>query len=55
MNIMILAAASFIGTNLTVKLAKNKNDRITVVDKMLIIFLLLTSIIFQMLTLKYRR
>lgn len=33
MNIMILAAASFIGTNLTVKLAKNKNDRITVVDK----------------------
>lgn len=31
--IMILAAASFIGTNLTVKLAKNKNDRITVVDK----------------------
>lgn len=33
MNIIILGAAGFIGTNLTVKLADNKNDRITLVDK----------------------
>lgn len=33
MNIMILGAASFIGTNLTIKLAENSDNRITLVDK----------------------
>ena len=33
MNIMILGAAGFIGTNLTIELAKNKDNQITVVDK----------------------
>lgn len=33
MNILILGAASFIGTNLAIELAKNKLDRITLVDK----------------------
>lgn len=33
MNILILGAASFIGTNLTLALAKNSNDTITLVDK----------------------
>ncbi len=33
MNILILGAAGFIGTNLTIELAKNKNDHITLVDK----------------------
>ena len=33
MNILILGAAGFIGTNLTIKLAKNKEDKITLVDK----------------------
>ena len=33
MNIVILGAAGFIGTNLAIKLAENKNDRITLVDK----------------------
>ncbi len=33
MNIMILGAAGFIGTNLTIQLVQNKNDRITLVDK----------------------
>ena len=33
MNILILGAAGFIGTNLTIKLAKNKENKITLVDK----------------------
>lgn len=33
MNILILGAAGFIGTNLTIKLASNKRDKITLVDK----------------------
>ena len=33
MNILILGAAGFIGTNLTIKLAKDKNNKITLVDK----------------------
>ena len=33
MNIMLLGAAGFIGTNLTIKLAENKENKITVVDK----------------------
>lgn len=33
MNILILGAAGFIGTNLTKKLASNKGDKITLVDK----------------------
>lgn len=33
MNILILGAAGFIGTNLTIKLATNEEDRITLVDK----------------------
>lgn len=33
MNILILGAAGFIGTNLTLKLMKNKRDKITLVDK----------------------
>lgn len=33
MNIIILGAAGFIGTNLTIELAKNKIDKITLVDK----------------------
>lgn len=33
MNIIILGAAGFIGTNLTISLAKDKNNRITIVDK----------------------
>lgn len=33
MNVMILGAAGFIGTNLTIKLAEKSNDRITVVDR----------------------
>lgn len=33
MNILLLGAAGFIGTNLTIELAKNKNNRITLVDK----------------------
>lgn len=33
MNIVILGAAGFIGTNLTLKLAENQSDRITLVDK----------------------
>lgn len=33
MNILILGAAGFIGTNLTIKLAENKNNNITLVDK----------------------
>lgn len=33
MNILILGAAGFIGTNLTIKLAENKEDKITLVDK----------------------
>lgn len=32
MNIMILGAAGFIGTNLTIKLAENKEDKITLVE-----------------------
>lgn len=35
MNIMILGAAGFIGTNLTIKSAENKDDKITLVDKKL--------------------
>lgn len=33
MNILILGAAGFIGTNLTIKLTENKGDKITIVDK----------------------
>lgn len=33
MNIIILGAAGFIGTNLTIELAKNKSNKITLVDK----------------------
>ncbi|MGN1277737.1 MAG: NAD-dependent epimerase/dehydratase family protein [Floccifex sp.] len=33
MNILILGAAGFIGTNLTIKLAENKEDNITLIDK----------------------
>ena len=33
MNIILLGAAGFIGTNLTIALAKNKNNKITVVDQ----------------------
>lgn len=33
MNILILGAAGFIGTNLTIKLAENQADKITLVDK----------------------
>lgn len=33
MNILLLGAAGFIGTNLAIELAKNKNNRITVVDR----------------------
>jgi len=33
MNILILGAAGFIGTNLTLNLSKNKDDKITLVDK----------------------
>jgi UDP-glucose 4-epimerase len=33
MNILILGAAGFIGTNITLKLAADKNNRITLVDK----------------------
>ena len=33
MNILILGAAGFIGTNLTIKLAENKESQITLVDK----------------------
>ena len=33
MNIVILGAAGFIGTNLTIELAKNTLNRITLVDK----------------------
>ena len=33
MNIVIFGAAGFIGTNLSIKLAENKSDRITLVDK----------------------
>lgn len=33
MNVMILGAAGFIGTNLTIKLAENKQKKITLVDK----------------------
>lgn len=33
MNIVILGAAGFIGTNLTIELAKNTSNRITLVDK----------------------
>ena len=33
MNILLFGAAGFIGTNLTLKLAENKHDNITVVDE----------------------
>ena len=33
MNVIILGAAGFIGTNLTIKLAENINDRVTLVDR----------------------
>ena len=33
MNILILGAAGFIGTNLTIKLAENKDNQITLVDR----------------------
>lgn len=33
MNILILGAAGFIGTNLTIKLAEDKEDKITLVDR----------------------
>ena len=33
MNILILGAAGFIGTNLTIELSKNLDDCITLVDK----------------------
>ena len=33
MNILVLGAAGFIGTNLAIKLAENKNDEIMLVDK----------------------
>ena len=33
MNILVLGAAGFIGTNLSIELAANKNDIITLVDK----------------------
>ena len=33
MNVLILGAAGFIGTNLTLKMAENKKNQITVVDK----------------------
>lgn len=33
MNVLILGAAGFIGTNLTIKLAENKDNQITLVDK----------------------
>lgn len=35
MNILLLGAAGFIGTNLAIKLAEKRDDRITVVDKKL--------------------
>ncbi|WP_348664279.1 NAD-dependent epimerase/dehydratase family protein [Dubosiella newyorkensis] len=38
MNILILGAAGFIGTNLTIELAKNNDDKITLVDKNLSYF-----------------
>lgn len=38
MNILILGAAGFIGTNLTIELSKNSNNRITLVDKNLSYF-----------------
>ena len=33
MNILILGAAGFIGTNLTIKLAENNDNQITLVDR----------------------
>ena len=33
MNIILLGAAGFIGTNLTMELSKDKNNNITVVDR----------------------
>ena len=33
MNILLLGAAGFIGTNLTMKLAENRQDIITLVDR----------------------
>lgn len=38
MNILILGAAGFIGTNLTIKLAENKENKLTLVDKSLLYF-----------------
>ena len=33
MNILVLGAAGFIGTNLTIKFAENKEDKITLVGR----------------------
>lgn len=38
MNVLLLGAAGFIGTNLTIKLAQNTNNNITLVDKNLTYF-----------------
>lgn len=47
MNIMILGAAGFIGTNLTIKLTEDINDKITVVDKRECYFSNLSKLNFQ--------
>lgn len=47
MNIMILGAAGFIGTNLTIKLTEDINNKITVVDKNICYFSNLLEFKFQ--------
>lgn len=52
MNILILGAAGFIGTNLTIELAKNYDDNITLVDKSRLFFGNINSMNFQNVTIK---
>ncbi|PKM60517.1 MAG: epimerase [Firmicutes bacterium HGW-Firmicutes-4] len=52
MNILILGAAGFIGTNLTIKLAAEKNNKITLVDKSWEYFRDIESFSFENVTIK---
>lgn len=52
MNILILGAAGFIGTNLLIQLAQNENDKITLVDKSLEYFFYVQKLQFKNVEIK---
>ncbi len=52
MNIMIIGAAGFIGTNLTMQLAKDNENKITLVDKSRMLFSAVESMNFGNVSIK---